>query len=193
MKKYVLPLVFFCLAAYSSRAQKMTPGIKGGLNITDVTGFNGDNRLSGHVGLFLNGRINHRWSFQPEILYSGQGQQYPVAFRDEATLALSYINIPLMFQFYPVKQFYVEFGPQIGFLLSANIKNDDDKTEVDEWFKKVDGAICFGAGIQVTQLLGFYARYNAGIADISRDNNGLLNYRDHYNRVGQIGMFIKLK
>ena len=110
MKKYVLPLVFFCLLAYSSHAQKVTPGIKGGLNITDVTGFNGDNRLSGHIGLFFHNRINRMWSFQPEILYSGQGQRYPVLIRDEATLALSYINIPLMFQFYPVKQFYLEFG-----------------------------------------------------------------------------------
>jgi hypothetical protein len=193
MKKYVLPLIFFCLIAYSSHAQKMTPGIKGGLNITDVTGFNGDNRLSGHVGLFLHCRINSRWAFQPEILYSGQGQQFPVGLRDDATLALSYINVPLMFQFYPVKQFYLEFGPQIGFLLSANSKNDDDKVEIDEWFKKVDGAICFGAGIQATPMLGFYARYNAGIADISRNNNGLLNNRDHYNRVGELGIAIKLK
>ncbi|MBO9199904.1 MULTISPECIES: porin family protein [Niastella] len=193
MNKYFFPLVLFCLLAYSSQAQKMTPGIKGGLNITDVTGFNGDNRLSGHVGLFLNSRINARWSFQPEILYSGQGQQFPVSLRDDATLALSYIQVPLMFQFYPVRQFYVEFGPQIGFLLSANSKNNDDKAEIDEWFKKVDGAICFGAGIQATSMLGFYARYNAGIADISKNNNALLGNRDHYNRVGELGIAIKLK
>jgi hypothetical protein len=192
MKKYILPLVLFCLVAASSQAQKWTPGIKGGLNITDVTGFNGDNRLSGHVGLFLHGRINRMWSIQPEILYSGQGQRYLVEPTGTTTLALNYIQIPLLFQFHPVKQFYLEFGPQIGFLLSANVKNDDRKSEVDQYFKKVDGAIALGAGIQVTPMLGFYARYNAGIADISKDSNPYL-YRDNYNRVGEIGLAIKLK
>jgi hypothetical protein len=187
MKKHLLALVLLFIVAGSSQAQKMTPGIKGGLNISDVSGINGDNRLSGHVGLFLHSRINSNWSVQPEILYSGQGQQY-VFLNTEYTLALSYIQVPVMFQFHPVKQFYVEFGPQIGFLLSANVKNDDNKDEVDDDYKKVDVGISFGAGIQVTSMLGFYARYNAGLADISKNDN-----RDFFNRVGQLGVAIKLK
>jgi len=93
-----------------------------------------------------------------------------------------------MFQFYPVKQFYLEFCPQIGFLLSANVKDDDNKLEVDEDYKKVDAGIALGAGIQVTRMLGFYARYNAGLSDITKHDN-----RDYFNRVGQIGVSIKLK
>jgi hypothetical protein len=187
MKKYVLALSLFCIVAGSLQAQKIIPGIKGGLNISDVAGLNGDNRLSGHVGLFLHSRLNRNWAIQPEILYSGQGQQF-VFLNHEYTLALSYIQVPVMFQFYPVKQFYLEFGPQIGFLLSANVKDDDDKTEVDNEYKKADVAISFGAGIQVTSMLGFYARYNAGLADIHKNSN-----LDYFNRVGQIGVAIKLK
>jgi hypothetical protein len=187
MKKYLLALSLFCIVAGSSQAQKVTPGIKGGLNIADVSGINGDNRLSGHVGLFINSKLNRNWSVQPEILYSGQGQQFMVV-NKEYTLALSYIQVPIMFQYYPVKQFYVEFGPQIGFLLSANVKDDDDKVEVDNDYKKVDAGLSFGAGIQVTKLLGFYARYNAGLADLTKNDN-----RDYFNRVGQIGLYILLK
>jgi hypothetical protein len=187
MKKYVLALFVFCTVAISSQAQKMTPGIKGGLNISDVSGINGDNRLSGHIGLYLHSKINPMWSVQPEILYSGQGQQY-VFLNNEYTLALNYIQIPIMFQFHPVKQFYLEFGPQIGFLLSANVKDGDNKQEVDDDYKKVDAGLAFGAGIQVTSLLGFYARYNIGLADITKGDN-----RDYFNRVGQLGVSIKLK
>ena len=187
MKKYLLALSLFCIVAGNSQAQKVTPGIKGGLNIADVSGINGDNRLSGHVGLFLHSRINRNWSIQPEILYSGQGQQFMVV-NNEFTLALSYIQVPVMFQFHPVKQFYVEFGPQLGFLLSANVKNDDDKVEVDDDYKKVDVGISFGAGIQVTNMLGFYARYNVGLADLTKNDN-----RDYFNRVGQLGVAIRLK
>ena len=187
MKKYLLALGLFCIVAGSLQAQKVTPGIKGGLNIADVSGINGDNRLSGHVGLFINSKLNRNWSVQPEILYSGQGQQFMVV-NKEYTLALSYIQVPIMFQYYPVKQFYVEFGPQIGFLLSANVKDDNDKIEVDDNYKKVDFALCFGAGFQVTSMLGFYARYNAGLSDITKNDN-----RDYFNRVGQIGVSVKLK
>src|SRR6266540_247096 len=140
MKKHVLAFILFCIAAGSTQAQKMTPGIKGGLNISDVTSFNGDNRLSGHVGLFLHTQFAPKWCFQPEILYSGQGQQFVVV-NTEYTLALNYIQVPFMFQFYPVKQFYLEFGPQLGFLLAANIKHDGDKSEVDDSYKKVDAGL----------------------------------------------------
>jgi hypothetical protein len=187
MKKYVSVLILVCIIAGSSQAQKITPGIKGGLNISDVSGINGDNRLSGHVGFFVNSRFNANWSIQPEILYSGQGQQFPFL-NEEYTLALSYIQVPIMIQFHPVKQFYLEVGPQIGFLLSANIKGDDSKEEVDDEYKKVEAGLSFGAGIQATSMLGFYARYNAGLSDISKNDN-----RDYSNRVGQIGVTIKLK
>jgi hypothetical protein len=106
----------------------------------------------------------------------------------EYTLALSYLQVPVMFQFYPVKQFYLEFGPQLGFLLSANVKHNGDKTEVDDGYKKAAVSIGFGAGFQVTSMLGFYARYNAGLSDITKDDN-----RDYFNRVGQIGISIRLK
>ena len=190
MKKYVLALGLFCLITGSLQAQKqkITPGIKGGLNISDISGINGDNRLSGHVGFFINSKLNRNWAIQPEILYSGQGQQYNVTWNNEHTIALSYIQVPIMFQFYPTKPFYIEFGPQIGFLISANDKDGDDKVEVDSYYKKADVGLSFGAGFQVTQLLGFYGRYNAGLADIAKNNNG-----DFFNRVGQLGVYIKFK
>ncbi|WP_207511391.1 porin family protein [Longitalea luteola] len=187
MKKYVLILGLLCTLAAGAGAQRVTPGIKGGLNIADISGFNGDNRLSGHFGLFINSRFNSRWAIQPELLYTGQGQQYRVG-NDEFTLALSYIQVPIMFQFYPVKDFYLEFGPHLGFLLSANVKDDGDKTEVDEHYKKVDAGLSFGAGIRVTNMLGFYGRYNAGLADVTKNDN-----RDYFNRVGQLGVYILLK
>jgi hypothetical protein len=190
MKKYVLALGLFCLIAGSLQAQKqnLTPGIKGGLNVADLSGLNGDNRISGHIGFFLNSKLNKNWAIQPEILYSGQGQQYNVAFNEEHTVALSYIQVPIMFQFYPTKPFYLEFGPQIGFLISANDKDGDDKIEVDNQYKKADVGLSLGAGYQITQLLGFYGRYNAGLTDITKHNSV-----EFQNRVAQLGLYIKFK
>ena len=187
MKKYVIVLAVFIAFAMSSQAQKITGGIKGGLNISDVAGLNGDNRLSGHIGLFLNSKLAKQWSIQPELLYSGQGQQFWFA-NQEQTLALSYLQIPIMFQFHATKQFYIDFGPQIGILLAANQKNDDDKWEVDEYYKKADVGLAFGLGFDITRQVGIYGRYIVGLADISRRN-----LPDYSNRVGQIGLSFKFK
>jgi hypothetical protein len=187
MKKHVIALFLVSMLTGTLCAQKMRVGIKGGLNIADVSNMNGDNRLSGHIGLFLQSRMNRNWSVQPELLYSGQGQQFKIV-NEEFTLALSYIQIPVMFQYHPTRELFLEFGPQLGFLMAANIKNDDDRTEVDDAYNKVDVGLGLGIGIQATRMLGFYARYNPGLADITDEDN-----RDHYNRVGQIGMFIRFQ
>jgi hypothetical protein len=187
MKKYVLAIAMLIALAINLQAQRISGGIKGGLNISDVAGINGDNRLSGHVGVFLNSKLAAQWSIQPELLYSGQGQQFRVA-NEEFTLALSYLQIPIMFQYHATKQFYIDFGPQIGILLAANQKNDDDKWEVDEYYKKADVGLAVGIGFNLTRQLGLYGRYIVGLADISRRN-----LPDYSNRVGQIGLSFKLK
>jgi hypothetical protein len=187
MKKHALALFVLCITAACTKAQEMKAGIKGGLNIADVSSMDGDNRLSGHVGLFLHGSLSRNWGIQPELLYSGQGQRYTFLNRDY-TLALNYLQVPLMFQYFPTRQFYLEFGPYVGFLLSARIKSDGDHTEVDDSYRKVEAGLGLGAGIWATRQLGFYARYNIGLSDITKDDN-----HDYYNRVGQIGMAIKFK
>jgi hypothetical protein len=185
MKKIVLTLVVFCTIAGSIQAQKITPGIKGGLNIADISNVNGDNRISGHVGFFLHDKINHFWAIQPELLYSGEGQKY-MAGGSEYTIALSYLQIPFMFQFYPIRQFYVEFGPEMGFLMAANLKYGDNKTEIDDNYKKVAFSLGLGAGIQATRMLGFYARYNGGLSDITKNDS-----RNYFNRVVQVGLSVR--
>lgn len=185
MKKFVVMAVLAFCSVGIVQAQ-FTPGIKGGLNVSDVSNFNGDNRLSGHVGLFLHHTINSRWCIQPEILYSGQGQKFNTG-EGERTLALSYIQVPVMVQFFPVKQLYFEAGPQVSFLTSAKVKGGNNDVEVDDSYRKTDLGINLGVGIAATSQLGFYGRYNAGLSDISKNNNVT-----NMNRGGQLGMYVRL-
>lgn len=187
MKKFAVTAALACCVIGFAQGQ-WEPGIKGGLNLSDVSNFNGNNRISGHAGLLLHHSINSNWCIQPEILYSGQGQRYNTA-AGERTLALSYIQVPVMFQYYPVKQLFFEAGPQVAFLTSAKTKNEegDNKVEVDDSYRKADVGINLGVGIAATRQLGFYGRYHAGLMDISR--NGNVTNR---NRGGQIGMYVRL-
>ena len=186
MKKIVIMAALACCTISIVQAQ-LVPGIKGGLNVTDVSNFNGDNRISGHVGLFLHHTINSRWCIQPEILYSGQGQKFNTG-EGERTLALSYIQVPVMVQYFPIRQLYFEAGPQVSFLTSAKVKGDNNNdAEVDDNYRKADFGLNLGIGVAATRQLGFYGRYNAGPSDISKNA-----HVSNMNRGGQLGMYVRL-
>src|SRR5262245_47491748 len=121
-------LTFFLLAvlnlSFLTASAQNAIGIKGGVNIASLSEFSGRSRISGHVGVFLHHTINKNWCLQPELLFSGEGQRYFLN-GVEHTLALDYLQVPLMIQYYPVPQLYFEAGPQVGVLISAQDKVDE--------------------------------------------------------------------
>ena len=163
-------------------------GLKGGVNIANLSGFEGNSRIGLHAGVFLHHTINSSWCFQPELLYSGEGQRY-ISNGEERTLALDYIQLPLMIQYYPSSQLYLEFGPQVGVLISAQDKGDEVGHEnVKEDFSAAQIALGVGLGFKVTNQVALYGRYNFGLTDVTKFDNIV----DH-SRVGQIGVAIRLK
>lgn len=159
-------------------------GIKGGVNIASLSGFEGRDRVSGHVGLFLHHTINKNWCFQPELLYSGEGQRY-MSGGVERTLALGYLQLPLMIQYYPAPQVYLEAGPQFGLLLSAQDKANNEAGEINAKDDFTTGQVAIGVGLgyKASEKLILYGRYNFGLTDVSRFDNIV----DHSN-VGQLGV-----
>jgi hypothetical protein len=113
MKKATMVLSVAVISfLFSTVNAQQAIGIKGGLNMTSLSGFEGRDRISGHIGVFLHHTINKNWCFQPELLYSGEGQRY-MSGGVERTLALGYLQLPLMIQYYPAPQVYLEAGPQL--------------------------------------------------------------------------------
>ena len=174
---------------FSTLTAQQAIGIKGGVNIASLSGFEGRDRISGHIGLFLHHTINKNWCFQPELLYSGEGQRYMTG-GVERTLALGYLQVPLMIQYYPAPQVYLEAGPQFGLLLSAHDKADGEAGEINakDDFTTGQVAIGLGLGYKASEKLILYGRYNFGLTDVSRFDNIV----DHSN-VGQIGVAIRFK
>jgi hypothetical protein len=180
-------LALICLTCTLAQAQQITPGFKGGLNVTNISNLYGDNRISGHLGFFLHTSIAKNWAFQPEILYSGQGQKYWDR-GTRYTWALNYIAIPLMFQYYPVHRFYLEAGPQLGILVAARDKGPGGyNVNVKDGAHKTDAALNLGMGFYANRMAGFYLRYGLGLSDITPDDN-----YTYSNRVLQLGMELRL-
>jgi len=189
MKRVIILLTVGMTSLFLSPVNAQTAvGLKGGVNIANLSGFEGNSRVSGHVGVFLHHTINSSWCFQPELLYSGEGQRY-FSNGEERTLALDYIQLPLMIQYYPTSQLYLEFGPQVGVLVSAQDKgNEVGHENVKDDFSTAQIALGVGLGFKVTNQAILYGRYNFGLTDVTKFDNIV----DH-SRVGQIGVAIRLK
>ena len=79
-----------------------------------------------------------------------------------------FINIPVMAQYNTPSGFYVEAGPQLGFLLSAKAKEDGESEDIKDFLNSTNFGASFGAGYNMGSGLGFGARYNLGLSNASK-------------------------
>ena len=91
-----------------------------------------------------------------------------------------------MAQFYVSNGFFLETGPQIGFNLKAEIKDEESGTtfDLDDEIKSTDISWGLGAGYKTASGFGFGARYNLGLSSIAEESDV-----DIKNRGFQVGVF----
>lgn len=176
MKTIYITVALIITSIFSLKAQttknKSTAGIKGGYNVSSVS-FDGTSetaKLHGfHIGVYGESYIGKYFSIQPEILYSQQGYKI-IDDNGTYTQKLDYINIPLMLKLYPVKSFFLEAGPQIGFSISHKETFDsgfvlyDTSKEFEP--SNLDWGVNLGAGFKSDAGVSLGARYHLGQSDI---------------------------
>ena len=179
-------------------------GVKGGINLSNITGDDIgdlDSRTSFHLGLFMEIPISERFSFQPEVLYSGQG--FTVLSRDQDNIfdvgdnveyQLSYIQVPLMAKLYLIKGLHIEAGPQFGFKVKEEIDykpgtegGDMVIDKDDSSIKSFDTNVAVGAGYKFDNGFLVSARYTHGLTNIFKDDSIFKNV-DAKNSVLQFGV-----
>jgi hypothetical protein len=149
-------------------------GIKGGINLYNIhydTNANYDPLTGYHFGLLGHIHLNSKWALQPELVYSRQGTK-----NGDSDYTLDYINIPVLIQYMFDNGFRLQAGPQLGFLVRAD--NKDNLNPID-----------FGVGLGVSYVVpstgfGIDARYNIGLSDINNDDAVVST-----NRGLQLGLF----
>lgn len=176
MKKIILAAIAVMAFGFTN-AQETRFGIKGGLNITSFAGgnyYDSKSLVGFQVGGFAEIKIIERLAIQPEVLYSTQGAKQEVGMTNFDS-KLDYINIPVLAKFYVTKQFTVEAGPQIGFLVSA--KNNGNNAK--DLYKSADTGFNFGAGYNFTDNVSVNLRYTVGISNIEDYN--IDNVQQYYD------------
>ena len=168
MKKIILTISIFLLAMVSVNAQ-VSFGVKAGVNFANITGDNTDDlssRTSFVGGVFAEIPMTEKFTFQPELMYSGQGAKISVENIEgtvtEETLKLDYLNAPFIFKYYVKEGFNVQAGPQLGILLSSK----SDEFDYSDLMKTVDFGMNFGLGYKLKNGINFEARYNLGLSNI---------------------------
>ena len=168
-----------------SNAQETRFGVKGGVNLATWTGDVEDasSKVGFHIGGFAEFKLSDKFAIQPELLFSTQGVKfegdidgYSASEKDN----LSYLNIPVMAKFYVAEKFSIEAGPQLGILLSAKSKyeanvegiNVSGEEDIKDALESIDFGVNFGAGYDFTENLSAGLRYNLGLSNIVKTEDG---------------------
>lgn len=178
MKKLLLAFILAAFGVANVNAQDEQDiqfGIKGGLNFSSLYGeaeyF--ETVTSFNFGFIAEIPIKENFSFQPELLYSGQGSS-----GGGNTLDLSYLNLPLIGKYYVAKGFSLEAGPQIGYLSSAKLNG----SSVTNNYKRMEVGVNVGIGYKLDNGINFGVRYNFGLTNINDfyGRNGVLQFSVGY-------------
>lgn len=170
MKRIILAIVA-CMAFGFANAQSVRFGVKAGLNVSNFTGYQEDVKsLTGfHIGGFTELKVAKKFAIQPEFLFSTQGTTIEgFNGNSNSSIKLNYLNIPVLGKYYITDAFTVEAGPQIGFLLSAKNKGEDDH----DYYKTLDFGLNVGCGYGFTDNISLGVRYTFGLTNVA-DNSEL--------------------
>lgn len=197
-------LIFFIAAGISvsvASAQELQFGVKGGLNIANITvsnGFNGysySTLASFNAGAFLKIPVVSFFSVQPELYYSGQGFKADDGSGGTYSEHVNYLNIPVLAKFTTRSGFFLETGPQIGIKLSAKDKENGISQDVSSAYNSADLDWAFGLGYKIPMApVGIDLRYNVGITNVANDSyygNGYGQYGVR-NGVFQLDLYFVL-
>ena len=192
MKKSVLLVLAIFSTSIAINAQGFSGGVKGGINLATSSYSNANMRVGINAGVLGQFKFPvSDFAFQFEILYSAQGDK-GTGEGIIGTFASDYINIPFLLQYYAAPDFYLEFGPHIGFLTSAKLRVSEggvsESADMKNYCNTLDYGLNFGAAYELPAIpLGFFARYTLGLAKITKDGGNSGNN----HRVIQLGAFYK--
>lgn len=193
MKRFLLLCAFIGLLGVVKAQSGFVVGSKVGLNVTNISNSDGNNKASIHLGAFANTRLVEKLKLQVELLYSRQG--YADKWRTDegkvkAKCRVNYLNLPVMARYYVCKGLSVDLGPQFGFALNARAKMKMGSTTVKE---KAQGLntfdVSFGIGLsyELDEKVYVSTRYTLGMTNVfdkdivgSNDKNRVFQFSVGY-------------
>ena len=157
MKKVLLSITLFAIVSFSFGQLKAELGIKGGVNLSSLSGNDvGENITAYHGGAYVMAKFT-KLAVQAEGLFSKRGSE---------RIDLDYLDVPLIFKIYLAAGLNLQAGPQFGILLSKNA-TDGLGNSINQYIENSDISATVGAGWDLPFGLNLTARYLIGLKDVN--------------------------
>ncbi len=177
---------------------KFSFGLRAGLNVAQIfgTGSQAFNHFGFSGGAKFGYRWHKNWSFDPEVLYNMKGAaRYPNVDKGDYysfSVDLDYIEVPLMFNFYFGKKrnFSLEFGPSIGFLVRQKAyENQQEINTTNTGFNVYDISLAVGLNYYLPKGFGLDLRFMNSIVPV-QPTYGTLPWGVSSINIGQLNSLI---
>ena len=172
--------ILLTTTASGAAVQNVRFGVKAGPSYTKFRGVDPAQlssasnayRLGFHAGVLAEVKVTDTFSVQPELLYSQKGAKNKLV--SEIYDVFSYLDLPIMVKARLGETgFFLEGGPQFGYLLRATSTFMDYSYNVRDSYEKVD--VGYAAGHPQKQyrlgLAGWFRR-SARSQELGRQNTG---------------------
>ncbi len=182
-KKILLLVTSLLLGSIAIQAQQSKYGFRLGLNYSDIDfdddssgliGADDDARIGFVAGFFATYFLSEKFSIQPEVQYSSQGERTKVLNRESVNIPadqpksfdrLNYgvLQVPILLNFHITNNLHISAGPQVGILIW-------------EWERAGNYEIfqfsgIGGIGYYINDNLGVDLRASYGLTDVIETNN----------------------
>jgi hypothetical protein len=201
MKKLLLLLTLTLLMVFFSSADaqskyfrksqpKLGVGIKAGINYASQTttgeGANVDIKsiLGINAGAYCNYFLFDFLAIQPELMLSGKGVHWKDQYYDAKDI-LTYIDLPVLIKYQPVKMFNVHAGPQFGYRLSAMQKDLEtgEKTDIKDYYKDFDFGLAFGVEANLPFRVNLTIRYVLGLNPATTGTEYIESWKNNFFQI----------
>lgn len=174
MKRIIL--VLFTAGSAIIASAQIQFGVKAGLNVANLTmsgiqyGASISSKIQFNAGALVLIPLFSDFYLQPELMYSGQGLSFSNSIANGKT-NYGYLNLPVLFRYQHASGLFVETGPQIGFLLSAEEIGNGHTVDTKSQTQAIDFSWAFGLGYKLKKIpIGIDARYNLGLTNIDKES-----------------------
>lgn len=172
MKRIILSGLGLLFMSVAVNAQGLRLGIKGGANLSKISGhsFNDEFKTGYQLGGFAEIDFSKEIGIQPEILFSefrgrtgSNISDITAGLNRDENIKLNYLSIPILLRINVAKELTLNVGPQYSILVNnhkTTLQNGQDA------FKSGDFAMVGGAQLNLGALR-IYGRYNIGLSNIN--------------------------
>lgn len=139
-----------------------------------------------HVGIMADRLLSEKINLSMGLMFTSKGAKYTGGqydpnsqfFTGTYTKKLSYLDVPILVNYNFSERWSLGIGPQVSFLMSAKVKNDEtaqkvygvpETEDVKDYYSTLDLGLNAGGTYKINDKISLQLFYQLGLLKIGRD------------------------